>query len=463
LNQRIVLAYSGGLDTSVSIKWLQEKFHADVITLTLDLGQREDFREIEERAYSTGAVKHYQLDAREEFITGYVHPSIKANGMYEGRYPLATALGRPLIATKLVEVAEREDAYAVAHGCTGKGNDQVRIDVTVRSLNPSIKVIAPVRGWNMTRDMEIQYAEQRGIRIKPSKSVFSTDQNLWGRSIESGPLEDPEAEPPASAFEWVSPIETAPEAPAILEIGFDRGVPVSLDGHDMDDIALIRRVNEVAGKHAFGIVDHIEDRLVGIKSREVYECPGALAIIEAHRDLEQLVLTRNELAFKTGGVEKEWSWLVYSGLWMEPLRFALDSFIETTQRRVTGNVRLKFHKGSMRVVGRSSPNSLYKVKLSTYSRESTFDQNSAVGFIELWGLSSRTAANAISPRPLPPVAAAEEEEEEGAATQTPSLKDTLPAGSEETIEEGEEKRNEEEKENSPAQQHTERKPNQAFK
>jgi argininosuccinate synthase len=384
------------LDTSVSIKWLQEKFNADVVTLTLNLGQLEDFREIEERAYSTGAVKHYQMDARDEFVTRYVHPSIKANGMYQGKYPLATALGRPLIATKLVEVAEREGAYAVAHGCTGKGNDQVRMDVTVRSLNPSIKVIAPVREWNMSRDKEIEYAKEHGIKIKPKKSIFSTDQNLWGRSIESGPLEDPETEPPPEAFEWVSPVDSAPDAPGYLEVGFDGGIPVSLDGRRLDKIGLIRRVNELAGRHAYGIVDLVEDRLVGIKSREVYECPGALAIIEAHRDLEQLVLTRNELAFKST-VEREWSWLVYSGLWMEPLRFDLDSLIETTQRRVTGRVRLKFHKGGMRVVGRSSPNSLYRLKLSTYSKESTFDQNSAVGFIELWGLQSRTASNVIAP------------------------------------------------------------------
>ena len=395
MTQKIVLAYSGGLDTSVSIKWLQEKFHADVVTLTLNLGQREDFREIEERAYSTGAVKHFQMDVREEFVTDYVHPSIKANGMYQGKYPLATALGRPLIATKLVEVAEKEGAYAVAHGCTGKGNDQVRMDVTVRSLNASIKVIAPVREWNMSRDKEIEYAKEHGINIKPKKSIFSTDQNLWGRSIESGPLEDPETEPPADAFEWVSPVEASPNAPGYLEIGFDKGIPISLNGRKIDGIELIRQVNEFAGKHAYGIVDHIEDRLVGIKSREVYECPGALAIIEAHRDLEQLVLTRNELAFKAA-VEREWSWLVYSGLWMEPLRFDLDSFIATTQRRVSGKVKLKFHKGGMRVVGRSSPNSLYRLKLSTYSKESTFDQNSAVGFIELWGLQSRTAANAIA-------------------------------------------------------------------
>jgi argininosuccinate synthase len=396
LKQKIVLAYSGGLDTSVSIKWLQEKFGADVITLTLNLGQREDFREIEERAYSTGAIKHFQMDVREEFVKGYVHPSIKANGMYQGRYPLATALGRPLIATKLVEVAEREGAYAVAHGCTGKGNDQVRMDVTVRSLDPGIKVIAPVREWNMSRDREMEYARKHGIKIKAKKSVFSTDQNLWGRSIESGPLEDPETEPPAYAFEWVCPVEDAPNEPGYVEIGFQEGVPVSLDGKTLGDVELIRRVSEFAGEHAYGIVDLIEDRLVGIKSREVYECPGALAIIEAHRDLEQLVLTRNELAFKAA-VEREWSWLVYSGLWMEQLRFDLDTFIERTQRRVTGRVKLKFHKGGMRVVGRASPNSLYRLKLSTYSKESTFDQNSAVGFIELWGLQSRTAANAAVP------------------------------------------------------------------
>jgi argininosuccinate synthase len=398
LKQKTVLAYSGGLDTSVCIKWLQEKYDSDVVTLTLDLGQQEDFREIEQRAYSTGAVKHYQVDAKDEFISSYVGPAIKANGMYEGKYPLATALGRPLIAAKLVEVAEREGATAVAHGCTGKGNDQVRIDVTVRSLDPNLRVIAPVREWNMSRDKEMVYAKEHGIKIKPSKSIFSTDQNLWGRSIESGPLEDPEEEPPASAFEWVSPPEEAPDSPGYLELGFEGGLPVSLNGRETPDLELIQRVNQFAGKHGYGVVDHIEDRLVGIKSREVYECPGALSIIEAHRDLEQLTLTRSELSFKAG-VEKEWSWLVYSGLWMDPLRTALDSFIETTQRRVSGKVRLKFYKGGMRVVGRSSPNSLYRVELSTYTKASTFDQNSAVGFIELWGLQSRTAANVASRRP----------------------------------------------------------------
>ncbi len=395
LKEKIVLAYSGGLDTSVIIGWLREKYDAEVITLTLDLGQKEDFGEIAARSKAVGAAKHYEIDVKEEFISDYILPSIRANGMYEGKYPLATALGRPLIATKLVEVAEKEGATAVAHGCTGKGNDQVRIDVTVRALNPSLRVIAPVREWNMSRDQEIIYAKKHNIPVKPSNSIFSIDQNLWGRAIESGPLEDSNTEPPASAFEWVTQPKDAPDAPGYLELGFVEGVPRSVNGREMSDLALIRHVNEFAGKHGVGIIDHIEDRLVGIKSREVYEAPAAVSITEAHRDLEQLVLTRHELAFK-GGVEREWSWLVYSGLWMEPLRFALDSFIKTTQSRVSGSVRLKLYKGGLRIVGRSSPSSLYNIPLSTYSKSSTFDQSSAVGFIELWGLQSRIAAKIAS-------------------------------------------------------------------
>jgi argininosuccinate synthase len=395
LKEKIVLAYSGGLDTSVIIKWLQEKYDAEVITLTLDLGQKEDFREIAERSKVVGAVKHYELDVKEEFVRDYVLPSVLANGMYEGKYPLATALGRPLIATKLVEVAEKEGATAVAHGCTGKGNDQVRLDITVRALNPSMRVIAPVREWNMSRDQELVYAKKHGIPIKKSNSIFSIDQNLWGRAIEAGPIEDSNVEPPASAFEWVTQPKDAPDRAGYVELGFVGGVPTSVNGREMSPLALIRHMNEFAGKHGVGIIDLIEDRLVGIKSREVYEAPAALSIIEAHRDLEQLVLTRHELAFKAG-VEREWSWLVYSGLWMEPLRFALDGFIKTTQKRVTGTVRLKMYKGGLRVVGRTSRNSLYNVSLSTYTKGSTFDQSSAVGFIELWGLQSRIAARMSS-------------------------------------------------------------------
>lgn len=367
---------------------------ADVITLTLDLGQQDDLKEIGERSFLLGARNHYELDVRSEFVAKYIHPAIKANGLYEGKYPLSTALGRPLIAEKLVEVAEREGADAVAHGCTGKGNDQVRIEVTVRSLNPSLKVIAPVRDWNMTRDEEIVYAQNHGIPIRPSKSIYSVDQNLWGRSIEGGPLEYPDVEPLADAFEWTTMPEDAPETPGYLDLEFLDGVPTKVNGRELSPLELIQFVNHFAGTHGVGIIDHIEDRLVGIKSREVYECPAALAIIEAHKDLEKLVLTRNELEFKSA-IEREWAWLVYSGLWMEPLRTALDSFIETTQRRVSGKVKLKLFKGSMRVVGRSSENALYKLELSTYNKGSTFDQRSAVGFIELWGLQSRIAANVV--------------------------------------------------------------------
>lgn len=395
MDNTIVLAYSGGLDTSVCIKWLKEKYDAEVVTVTLDLGQQDDLEEIARRSYLLGAKKHITFDAKKEFISDYVFPAIKANAMYEGKYPLSTALGRPLIGKKLVETAEKEEAFAVAHGCTGKGNDQVRMDVTVRSMNPSLKVIAPVREWNMTRDEEIVYAQKRGIPVKPSKSIYSVDQNLWGRSIESGPLEDPDVEPPVDAFEWTTPAEEAPDAPGYLDLEFREGVPVSTNGKAMEPLELIRFVNRLAGSHGVGVVDHIEDRLVGIKSREVYECPAAVTIIEAHHDLEKLVLTRHELAFKSQ-VEREWAWLVYSGLWLEPLRVALDRFIEATQHRVTGKVKLKFYKGGMRVLGRSSDYSIYRLDLSTYNRGSTFDQRNAVGFIELWGLQSRVASSLSS-------------------------------------------------------------------
>ncbi len=391
MGKTVVLAYSGGLDTSVCVKWLQEKYGADVITLTLDLGQKDDLQEIGERAFLLGARNHYEVDAKEEFVRDFIHPAIMANALYEGKYPLSTALGRPLIARKLVEIAEREGAEAVAHGCTGKGNDQVRFDITVRSLNSSLKVIAPVREWNMTRDEEMVYAKEHSIPIKPSKSIYSVDQNIWGRSIESGPLEEPDQEPLADAFDWTTLPEDAPDTPAYLEIEFKEGLPIAINGTEMTPLELIGELNHLAGSHGVGIIDHIEDRLVGIKSREVYECPAAVTIIEAHRDLEKLVLTRHELAFKAG-VEREWAWLVYSGLWLEPLRTALDRFIETTQQRVTGKVRLKLYKGALRVVGRSSKNSIYRVDLSTYNKNSTFDQRSAVGFIELWGLQSRIAA-----------------------------------------------------------------------
>jgi len=374
------------------VKWLQEKYDADVVTVTLDLGQRDDMEQIEKRSRQIGAKNHYTIDSKDEFLRGYVWPAITANALYEGAYPLSTALGRPLIGEKLVEVAEKEGADAVAHGCTGKGNDQVRIDVTVRAMNPSLEVIAPVREWNMSRDEEIIYAQKRGIPIKPSKSIYSVDQNIWGRSIESGPMENPNNEPPADAFEWTVSPEDAPDEPSYLDIVFRNGVPTRVNGRAMEPLKLVSYVNEFAGSHGVGRIDHIEDRLVGIKSREVYECPAASVIIQAHQDLEKLVLTRHELDFKAA-VEREWAWLVYSGLWLEPLRHALDRFISATQHRVTGTVRMKLYKGSARVVGRSSEYSIYDVGLATYGRGSKFDQRNAVGFIELWGLQSRVAAS----------------------------------------------------------------------
>jgi len=408
MSEKVVLAYSGGLDTSVSIKWIKDKYNLDVVTCTVDVGQREDLSGIGEKAKEIGAVNHYQLDAKEEFVSRFVFPSIKANSLYEGSYPLGTALARPLLAEKLVQVAEKEGAVAVAHGCTGKGNDQVRFDVTIKAMNPDLKIIAPVREWNMNREDEIKYAQNNNIPITVSKSIYSVDQNLWGRSIESGPLEDPFTEPPDDAFEWCIPAARAPDKPDYLEIEFENGIPISVDGRSLSPVEIIRYVNLKAGQNGFGIVDHIEDRLVGIKSREVYECPAALTLIGAHKDLEKLVLTRHELSFKSK-VEEEWSWLVYSGLWMEPSRLALDAFVDKTQERVSGTVRVKLYKGSMRVVGRKSPQSLYQHKLSTYDRTSTFDQNAAVGFIELWGLPSRVAnekATQMNKDPVPIVKSA---------------------------------------------------------
>lgn len=386
---KIVLAYSGGLDTSVAIKWLQEKYGADVVTLTLDVGQKEDFEAIQEKAEALGVLRHYFIDARQEFAKKFIYPSIKANGLYEDKYPLGTALSRPLIASKLVEVAEKEKAFAVAHGCTGKGNDQIRFDVTIRALKPSLKVIAPIRDWGLSRQEEIEYAKKHDIPIG-EKSMYSIDQNLWGRSIEGGPIEGLEQEPPFDAFEWVKPIADTPDEAGYMELKFEKGVPTSVDGEGMDPVSLISYINEKAGMHGIGIIDHMEDRVIGIKTREVYECPAAVCLIEAHKDLEKLVLSRHELFFKRL-VDFEWSWLVYSGLWVDPLKADLDAFIESTQSRVTGKVKLKLYKGSFRVVSRSSPYSSYDKGLATYGLASTFDQRAAAGFIELWGLPSRLA------------------------------------------------------------------------
>ncbi len=390
-NGKVILAYSGGLDTSVCIRYLQTLHKLDVITATIDCGQHDDFKEIERKAEATGAIKHVYIDAREEFARDYIVPSIKANGLYQGKYPLATALARPLIAAKVVEVAKKENATAVAHGCTGKGNDQIRFDVTMRALDPNLKIIAPIRDLNLTRDLELSFAKEQNIPISLEAKKYSIDINLWGRALEGGKLEDADFEPPHEAFEFIN---FQNDKASYMEIEFDKGIPVRVDGKHLTLIDLIQYVNDKAGGHGVGIVDHIEDRVVGIKSREVYEAPAAVAIIEAHKDLEKMVLTKHELAFKQI-VDSQWSWLAYSGLWQDPLRADLDKFIDATQNRVSGKVRIKMEKGSLRVVGRESEYSLYRNNLATYATSSIFDQSLAKGFVELWGLQS-VIANSLT-------------------------------------------------------------------
>jgi len=389
MKNAVVLAYSGGLDTSVLIKWLQQKYNYDVITVTLDVGRQSDLKIFEEKAKKLGVKKHYSIDGTEEFVTDYVFPAIKANALYEGKYPLSSALSRPLIVLKMVEIAKKESAVACAHGCTGKGNDQVRFDVTIKSLAPHLKVIAPVREWRMARDQEIEFAKVNGIPIPHLADPYSIDQNLWGRSIECGPLEDPCNEPPEEIFEWTTSPEKAPDKPEYVTITFEDGVPTALNNKDMKPVALIETLNKTAGKHGVGRIDHIEDRLVGIKSRETYECPAATVILEAHKDLEKLVLTRHEVLFKQQ-IDSQWTFLVHNGLWMEPLRDDLEAFINKTQERVTGDVKVKLYKGGLQVVGRSSPMALYDPEMATYDAKTTFNQTYAEGFIELWGLPTKT-------------------------------------------------------------------------
>ena len=385
--EKVVLAFSGGLDTSVCVRYLQILHKVDVITLTVDCGQNEDFEAVQSKAKTIGALKHIYIDAREDFATEYVIPSIKANGLYQGKYPLATALARPLIAAKATEVADKEGATAIAHGCTGKGNDQIRFDVTIRALNPKLKIIAPIRDMNLTRDIEVKFAKEQNIPVSDEAKKYSIDLNLWGRAIEGGNIEDAYFEPPEDAFQFIKFNNTDV---GYMEIEFNNGIPISVDGNQMQIRDLIDYVNNKAGYYGVGITDHIEDRVVGIKSREIYEAPAAISILESHKDLEKLVLTKHELRFKQI-VDEQWSWLVYSGLWQDPLRSDLDRFIDATQKRVSGKVKLKMHNGSLRVVGRESKHSLYKNDLATYAMGSTFDQTYAQGFIELWGLQTITA------------------------------------------------------------------------
>jgi len=387
-NPKIVLAYSGGLDTSVAIKWLQDQGY-DVVACCLDVGEGKDLKFIQEKAITVGAVQSYVIDAKEEFAQDFALTAMQAHTLYEGKYPLVSALSRPLIAKKLVEVAEKENAVAVAHGCTGKGNDQVRFEVSIQALNPNLKVLAPVREWGWSREEEIEYAKEKNIPIPINlDSPFSIDQNLWGRSNECGILEDPWAAPPEEAYDLTVSLENAPDTADIIEIDFKEGVPVSIDGISYKLSDLILELNKLAGKHGVGRIDHVENRLVGIKSREVYECPGAITLIKAHKELEDITLVKEVAHFKPV-IEKKITEVIYEGLWFSPLTNALQAFLKDTQKNVTGTVRVKLFKGHAIVEGRKSPNSLYDEKLATYTSDDEFDHAAAVGFIKLWGLPTK--------------------------------------------------------------------------
>ena len=389
---KVVLAFSGGLDTSVCVKYLQKLHNLEVITLIVDVGQDDDFGEIQKTSSELGAIDHVYVDAKEEFVNEYVTPAIKSNALYQQSYPLATAIARPLIAKKLVEIANKYDATSVAHGCTGKGNDQVRFDITIKSLNPNLGIIAPIRDLNLTRDKEIDYAKENGIQVSEIAKKYSIDKNIWGRSIEGGMLEDLGNEPLEDAFEYV---KFNNYSVGSIELCFEKGVPISINGKVEKLPSLINKLNEIAGSFGIGIIDHIEDRVIGIKSREVYEAPAALIIICAHKDLEKLALTSHELRFKAV-VEEQWSWLAYSGLWLDPLLSDLNQFVEKTQERVTGKIKIKMHNGYYRVIGRESKFSLYNNDAATYLSNSSFDQTIAKGFVELWGMQSITANSKIS-------------------------------------------------------------------
>ena len=397
---KVVLAYSGGLDTSVAIRWLKETYNLDVIAVTADVGNERDFSAIREKAVNTGAVKALIIDAKDTFVNDYVFPALRANAIYEGAYTLATALSRPLIAKLLVDIAREEKASAVAHGCTGKGNDQVRFEVSTAALSPELKVLAPAREWGMTRQETIDYAQRYGIPVPiTAASPYSIDENLWGKSIECGVLEDPWVEPPEEVFTWTRSPAAAPDAPGYMEIGFERGIPVTLDGQKMDGVSLIQSLNETAGKHGVGRIDHLESRLVGIKSREIYEAPAAVVLLQAHSALETLTLTRDQSRFNDR-VAQEYADLVYNGLWFTAFRQDMASYVQSAQRFVTGEVRVKLFKGACRIVGRRSPYSLYSHSLATYDEGDEFDQSASPGFIHIWGLPAKTQAQRQNIKPL---------------------------------------------------------------
>lgn len=384
-----VLAYSGGLDTSVAIRWIKENYNLEVIAVAVDVGQeRQDLEFVKEKALSIGAMESIVLDVRDEFVDEYLSKALKANSMYENKYPLVSALSRPIIVKYLVDIAHQYNAKYIAHGCTGKGNDQVRFEVGITALDPSIEILAPVREWDLrTREQEMQWAMERGIPVPTTvDNPYSIDDNIWGRAIECGILEDPWAEPPADIYTLTNDALTSCSTEGeYVVLKFEEGIPVAINGEEMSFHDIIYKLNEIAGRHGFGRIDMIENRLVGVKSREIYEVPGALTLITAHKALEDLCLERDLLHYKLG-VEQRWAELVYNGMWYSPLKEALDGFIETTQKLVTGEVRLRFFMGSCVTVGRRSEYSLYDYGLATYDEADSFDHSAAKGFIDLHGL-----------------------------------------------------------------------------
>ncbi|MCI0850381.1 MAG: argininosuccinate synthase [Chloroflexi bacterium] len=393
--EKVVLAYSGGLDTSVAVHWLTKERGYDVIALTVDVGLDRGEKNIGDRARAAGAIDFHWINARDDFIRYFAYPALAAGAVYQGRYPLATALARPLIAKLMVDVARETGAAAVAHGCTGKGNDQVRFDVSVQALAPDLRIVAPVREWELrTRASEIEYAKKYDIDVPVTKeNSYSVDENLWGRSIESGALEDPWTEPPEDAYAWTRAVAETPDEPAYIELAFERGLPVSLDGEVLDGVSMTQRLNKLAGEHGIGRIDHVEDRLVGIKSREVYEAPAAVTLLCAHDALETLTLSRAQLRLKAA-IAREYAELIYDGLWFTAHHQDLASYVQSTQRHVSGKVRLRLHKGQVTAVGRESPRSLYAFSLATYEEGDQFDQSAAEGFISIWGLPVRVQAQA---------------------------------------------------------------------
>ncbi|HJG21742.1 argininosuccinate synthase [Enterococcus durans] len=391
MKEKIILAYSGGLDTSVAIKWLADDGY-DVIACCLDIGEGKDTAFIKEKALQVGAVASYAIDAKEEFAQEFASVALQGHTFYEQSYPLVSALSRPLIAKKLVELARATGATTIAHGCTGKGNDQVRFEVAINALAPDLNIVAPVRQWQWSREEEIAYAKDNGIPIPANlDNPYSIDQNLWGRACECGVLEDPWTTPPTGAYELTTDLKYTPDEEDIIELTFEKGVPVALNGEKLSLSQLILAVNQLAGKHGIGRIDHVENRLVGIKSREVYECPGAVTLMQAHKELEDLTFVR-ELAHFKPIIEQQLSQMIYDGLWFNPLTEALLQFLKSTQVYVNGTVRVKLFKGNVIVEGRKSENSLYSEELATYTSADTFDQQAAVGFIKLWGLPSKVHA-----------------------------------------------------------------------